>query len=296
MGSPSPVDRCRFHAVRSTAMSSPLGDFLRARRDATQPESLGLPVGPRRRAPGLRRSDLASLAGISVEYLVRIEQGRDRSPSPAIVNALAEALHLDVSEREHLRHLAKITGGACVGPLTQPRREVRQTVLQLLNQLEPGIAIITNRLGDILLYTSGFDLIARSTGLLDAEHPNLTRFVFTDERSREVFPDWDRVADEQAFDLWLGPSAERSTQFQTELAPIAGDEFTRRLNRHTLPRRGGMRWKLPAVGELRLDREVLEFPAADSQQLVVLLPADDATTEALNRLRRAGGVILRAVS
>jgi transcriptional regulator with XRE-family HTH domain len=296
MGPASPVARCRFHAVRSTGMSSPLGDFLRDRRDATQPESLGLPAGPRRRAPGLRRSELASLAGISVEYLVRIEQGQDRSPSPAIVNALAEALHLDVSEREHLRHLAKITGGACLGPLTQPRREVRPTALKLLNQLEPGIAIITNRLGDILSYTSGFDLIARSTGLLDADHPNLTRFVFTDERSRAVFTDWDRVADEQAFDLWLGPSGERSSQFQAELAPIAGDEFARRLSRHRLPQRGVMRWKLPSVGELRLDREVLEFPSTDSQQLVVFLPADDATTEALNRLRRLAGVVLRVVS
>jgi transcriptional regulator with XRE-family HTH domain len=277
-------------------VSTPLGDFLRARRDATRPETLGLPAGTRRRAPGLRRSELASLAGISVEYLVRIEQGRDRNPSASIVNALAGALRLDVSEREHLRYLAKIAGGACAGPLTQPRREVRHAVLELLDQLEPGIALVTNRLGDVLAYTTGFDLIARPTGLLDAENPNLTRFVFTDKRSREIFPDWDRVADEQAFDLWLGPSAERSAQFQAELAPIAGDDFTRRLSRHTLPPRGRLRWKHPVTGELRLDREVMEFPAADAQQLVVFLPADDVTAEALDRMRRAGGATLRAVN
>jgi transcriptional regulator with XRE-family HTH domain len=277
-------------------VSTPLGDFLRARRDATRPETLDLPAGTRRRAPGLRRSELASLAGISVEYLVRIEQGRDRNPSASIVNALADALRLDVSEREHLRYLSKIAGGACAGSLAQPRREVRQTVLKLLDQLEPGIALVTNRLGDVLAYTTGFDLIARPTGLLDTENPNLTRFVFTDERSREVFPDWDRVADEQAFDLWLGPSAERSAQFQAELAPIAGDDFTRRLSRHTLPPRGRLRWKHPVTGELRLDREVMEFPATDAQQLVVFLPADDVTAEALNRMRRAGGATLRAVN
>ena len=278
-------------------MSTPLGDFLRARRDATRPETLGLAAGTRRRAPGLRRSELASLAGISVEYLVRIEQGRDRNPSASIVNALAGALRLDISEREHLRYLAKIADGACcAGSLTQPRREVRQEVLALLDQLEPGIALVTNRLGDVLAYTTGFDLIARPTGLLAAENPNLTRFVFTDQRSREVFPDWDRIADQQAFDLWLGPSAERSARFQAELAPIAGDDFTRRLSPHTLPPRGTLRWKHPVTGELRLNREVMEFPATDAQQLVVFLPADEATADALNRMRRAGGATLRAVN
>jgi transcriptional regulator with XRE-family HTH domain len=276
-------------------VSTPLGDFLRARRDATRPEALGLPAGPRRRAPGLRRSELASLAGISVEYLARIEQGSDRNPSPAILNALAEAMHLDVSEREHLRYLAKITGGTCAGPRTQPRQEVRQSVLDMLDQFEPGAALVTNRLGDVLAYTTGFDVIARPTGLLDSEDPNLTRFVFTDERSRNVFPDWDLVADEQAFDLWLGPSAERSAEFQAELAPIAGREFARRMNRHAVPPRGTMRWQHPEVGELRLRREVMEFPATDAQQLVVFLPADGATAEAMNRLRRAGGP-LRAVN
>ena len=277
-------------------MSTPLGDFLRVRRDTTRPETLGLPAGARRRAPGLRRSELASLAGISVEYLIRIEQGRDRNPSPSVVNALAEALRLDVAEREHLRYLAKIAGGACCGSHTQPRSEVRPTVLKLLDQFEPGIALVTNRLGDVLAYTTGFDLIARPTGLLDSEYPNLTRFVFTDERSHEVFPEWDRVADQQAFDLWLGPSAERSAQFKAELVPIAGDEFARRLNRHSLPPRGRLRWKHPVSAELRLDREVMELSANDAQQLVVFLPADDATAEALNRLRRAGGAGLRAVN
>ncbi|MFD0655719.1 helix-turn-helix domain-containing protein [Thermocatellispora tengchongensis] len=96
-------------------MGTPLGDFVRAKRDSIQPESFGLPVRGRRRSPGLRRSDLATRAGISVEYLTRIEQGRDRNPSPAVVNALADALSLDAAEREHLRYLAKITGGACPG-------------------------------------------------------------------------------------------------------------------------------------------------------------------------------------
>lgn len=277
-------------------MSTPLGEFIRGRRDATRPEALGLPVGPRRRAPGLRRSELADLAGISVEYLVRIEQGSDRNPSVSVVNALADALRLDVAERDHLRYLAKITGGTCVGSLAQPRLDVRPSVVRLLDQLEPGIALVTNRLGDILAHTGGFGLLAGPSGLLDTSEPNLTRFVFTDDRSRDVFPDWDRIADERAFDLWLGPSVTRSERFRAELAPIAGEEFTRRLNRHALPPRGTLRWRHPDVGDLRFDREIMELTPADAQQLVVFLPADDTTDDAVNRLRRQGGTTLHAVN
>jgi transcriptional regulator with XRE-family HTH domain len=275
-------------------VSTPLGDFLRARRDSTRPEPLGLPVGPRRRAPGLRRSELASLAGISVEYLVRIEQGSDRNPSPPVIAALADALRLDASEREHLRYLAKITSSVCLAALAGhlPRQDVRPTVLAVLDQLEPGVALVTNRLGDVLAYTSGFDLIARPTGLLDTDDPNLTRFVFTAKRARDVFPDWGRVADELAFDLRLGPTAERSARFIAELSPIAGDEFTSRLDKHALPPRDVLRWAHPVAGELTFDRERMELPA-DAQQLAIFLPADERTAAALDRLRH---VRLRAVT
>ncbi|MGH3249881.1 MAG: helix-turn-helix domain-containing protein [Trebonia sp.] len=275
-------------------MSTPLGDFLRSLRDTTAPESVGLAASARRRAPGLRRSELAGLADISVEYLTRIEQGRDRNPSPAVVNALAEALRLHVAQREHLRYLTKITGGVCRGPLAQPRQDVRPAVLAVLDQLEPGLAIVTNRLGDILARTSGFDLLAGPIGVLDDRRPNLTRFVFTDARARDAFPDWDRVADETAFNLWLGPSAARSDEFIAALSPLAGPEFTRRLSRHDLPPGGPQRWRHPAAGELRLDREILELPATDAQQLVVFLPADSATADALGRVRRSTQATLRA--
>jgi transcriptional regulator with XRE-family HTH domain len=275
-------------------VSTPLGDFLRARRDSTRPEPLGLPVGPRRRAPGLRRSELASLAGISVEYLVRIEQGSDRNPSPPVIAALADALRLDASEREHLRYLAKITSSVCLAALAGhlPRQDVRPTVLAVLDQLEPGVALVTNRLGDVLAYTSGFDLIARPTGLLDTDDPNLTRFVFTAKRARDVFPDWGRVADELAFDLRLGPTAERSARFIADLSPIAGDEFTSRLDKHALPPRDALRWAHPVAGELTFARERMELPA-DAQQLAIFLPADERTAAALDRLRH---VRLRAVT
>ncbi|MCX4817534.1 helix-turn-helix transcriptional regulator [Streptomyces sp. NBC_01239] len=278
-------------------MGSPLGDFIRTKRDSIQPRSLGLPDRGRRRSPGLRRSDLATLAGISVEYLTRIEQGRDRNPSVAVVSSLADALGLDPSEREHLRYLTKITGGECSAHLHPgpPPREVRPSVLETLRLLEPGIALVTNRLGDVLARTSGYESLMGGTGLLASDTPNLTHYVFTDPRARTFFTDWDDIADEQAFDLWLGPSVGNYEWFTAELARTAGPDFTRRLNRHVVPRRGALRLAHPSGCELRLLRETLEL-TADAQQLVVLLPADDSTAQALDELRRRSHGPLRAIS
>ncbi|MDN3354024.1 helix-turn-helix transcriptional regulator [Actinomadura sp. DC4] len=275
-------------------MGTPLGDFVRAKRDSIQPASLGLPDRGRRRSPGLRRTDLAARAGVSVEYLTRIEQGRDRNPSVAVVNALADALSLDPAERDHLRYLKKITGGECSAHVrpAPPRREVRPSVLETLRLLEPAIALVTNRLGDVLAHTGGYELVMGGIGLLEADEPNLTRYVFTDPGAREFFADWEDVADEQAFDLWLAPSVENSEWLTAELAPAAGPDFTRRFNRHVVPRRGALRLNHPSGPELRLLRETLELPS-DAQQLVVLLPADEETAAAIDRLHRPGR--LRAI-
>ncbi|MFD9950628.1 helix-turn-helix transcriptional regulator [Nonomuraea sp. NPDC059023] len=278
-------------------MGTPLGNFIRAKRDSIQPESLGLPERGRRRSPGLRRLDLATCAGISVEYLTRIEQGRDRNPSLAVVNSLADALRLENSERNHLRYLAKITSDECsvqIRPVP-PTLSVRASVLQSLRLLESGVAIVTNRLGDILAHTSSFQLVTSGTGLLDAAHPNLNRYLFTDPRARTFFVDWDDVADEQAFDLWQAPSLENLEWLTAELTPVAGPDFTERLNRHVVPRRGVLRLNHPAGHQLRLLRETLELPT-DAQQLVIFLPSDDQTAEIIDQLQRQSHGRLRSIS
>jgi transcriptional regulator with XRE-family HTH domain len=297
LAGPRSALRGRQAAPYARGVGKPLGDFIRAKRDSIQPESLGLPDRGRRRSPGLRRLDLAARAGISVEYLTRIEQGRDRNPSRAVVNALADALSLAPSERNHLRYLAKITGDQCSAHIrpAPPSRQVRPSVLRTLRLLEPGIAIVTNRLGDVLARTSGYESVACGTGLLDTDPPNLTRYVFTDPRARTFFTDWDAVADEHVFDLWLAPSVENSEWLTAELTPIAGPEFTRRLNRHVVPRRGPLRLDHPAGHELRLLRETFELPA-DAQQLVVLHHADERTARAVDELHRAAHGRLRSIS
>jgi hypothetical protein len=135
-----------------------------------------------------------------------------------------------------------------------------------------------------------------ATGLLETEPANLTRYVFTDPRARDTFPDWDQVADEQAFSLWLGPSVASYEWFRAELAPIAGPEFTRRLGQRLLPPRGQLRMRHPATEhELRWNRETLELPAPDEQQVVVYLPADQHTAQVLGQLSNETQRRLRAI-
>jgi hypothetical protein len=120
-------------------------------------------------------------------------------------------------------------------------------------------------------------------------------YVFADPRARTFFADWDDVADEQAFDLWHGPSVDDYEWLTAELAPIAGPDFTRRLNSHLVPRRGVLRLNHPAGHELQFLREILEFPT-DARQLVVFLPADQQTARAVEELLLPPYRPLRVVS
>jgi len=277
-----------------------LGLFLRLRREAVTPAEVGLPAGPRRRTPGLRRAELATLAGVSVEYVTRLEQGRDRRPSAEVLSALGDALRLTTSERVHLHRLAKGAGGgfSCTGGAL-PNRVVRPTVQALLDRLEPAPAVLLNRLSEVLACTAGYRRLAGPIGLLDGAWPSLARFVFTDPRARTAYPDWEQVADEQVAVLKQGPGRSNAHvgAVMDELTVSCGAEFAGRLDRLPgLPRASGVTRLLhPDAGELRLAYEVLELPADDDQRLVVHLPADEATSAALDRLTGRHPGALRAV-
>lgn len=133
-----------------------LGSFLRARRTHVSPEEAGLRIGPAlRRAPGLRREELATLAGVSIDYYTRLERGRETRPSPAVVDALAGALRLDAQEHEHLRDLvAGAVRGAPRAPVT-PSRSVRPGVRLLLENLRPNPAHVISRTADVLACNPG---------------------------------------------------------------------------------------------------------------------------------------------
>jgi transcriptional regulator with XRE-family HTH domain len=260
-----------------------LGAFLRARRESISPAEVGLPEGPRRRVPGLRRAELATLAGISVDYLTRIEQGRDRHPSMQIITVLCEALRLSGDERVYLYRLTK-AGTVCPGFAPPPAQEVRPTIRALLDRLDPGPAILLNRIGDIVAQTKGYARMTDAIGVL--ESPNLVRFMFTDARAKTAYPDWGRVADEHIAALRIATSFGDPyvAEFAEELTAV--DEFAERWRAPaTVPQRAGVeRLVHPEAGELRLAYEILELPEPDDLRLIVYLPADDATVGKLNDL------------
>ncbi|MEO3751932.1 helix-turn-helix transcriptional regulator [Streptomyces sp. B6B3] len=266
-----------------------LGAFLRAHREALPPAAVGLPGGNRRRTPGLRRAELATLAGVSVDYLTRLEQGRDRSPSAQVLAALAETLGLSRDERIHLHRLAKSSGGgACDGAGAARARTVRPTVRALLDRLEPTPALVANRPGDLLTWTAGFARLAGPAGLLEADPPNLVRYTFTDPRAPDAHPDWDAVADERAAALRAAAALgdPHAALLAEELTITAGARFRDRFESSAaLPTRTGVeRWAHPEAGVLRLAYESLELPDPEEHRLVVYLPADETTAAALDRL------------
>ncbi|MEU7764335.1 helix-turn-helix transcriptional regulator [Nocardia sp. NPDC049190] len=280
-----------------------LGLFLRTRRETVTPAQVGLPTGPRRRTPGLRRAELATLAGVSVEYVTRLEQGRDRRPSPQVLSALANALRLTPAERVHLHRLSKASdpGFNCLGG-AQPQRHVRPSIRAILDRLEPAPAVVVNRLTEVLAHTDGYRRLMAPTGLFAGgdSAANLTRFVFTDVGIRALYPDWEHVADEMVATLKQGPfrGDPHIAALADELTVTAGPAFADRVDTvpSLAPATGITRLAHPEAGPLRLTYEVLDLSADDDQRLIVHLPADDATAAALDSLtgRRPGA--LRAVS
>lgn len=274
-----------------------LGEFLRSRREAVRPEDVGLPVGPRRQTPGLRRAELATLAGVSVEYLIRLEQGRDTRPSMQVLAALAQALRLSDADRDHLQQLAAVSLGTdlCAHARPAAAHTVRPAAQAVLDALDPTPAVIVNHLTDLLAWNTAYDALTRATGLLETGTPNLLRYVLTDPRARDTFPDWSTVADEQVSYLHAFRRGDpAATDLADELSAAAGAAFTVRWQRRPLT--GGSTGlhtlTHPDVGLLRLTYEGLELCDHAYQRLIVYLPADAATAARLDELvgRRPGAL------
>lgn len=272
-----------------------LGGFLRARREALAPSQVGLKGSGHRRTPGLRREEVATLAGVSVDYIVRLEQGRDRKPSASVLAALAEALRLSDDERRHLYTLASIAGSPelCPSSLPDAQRQVPATVLTLLEALEPTPAYVLSPWAEVLEANTAWRTFAAPLGLLEREHPNLAAFTFLDPRARRVFADWSAMADRLAGDLRL---ADVRWGRDPLMAPVieelmASAEFAERWARQDVGerRRGEKRLEHPELGPLRLADEVLLLPDGADQRLVTLLAADDRTASALATLATVAG-------
>jgi transcriptional regulator with XRE-family HTH domain len=258
-----------------------LGDYLRARREQLRPDVVGLVGGSRRRVTGLRREELALLAGISADYYLRLEQGRDRHPSAQVIDALARALRLDVKATEYLHQLAN--------PSTVRRDETGVEVVpdgvdELIEQFSMP-AVVANRCLDVL----AANLVARalSPGLIPGQ--NFLRWRLLEPAARELYVDWDEATDVAVSGLreaaGSDPDDPRLRSMIDELS-AASERFRELWGRAEVGYRVGvMHLRHPEVGDLYLNRNRFNIPHSGGQHLLIYRaePGSD-TAKALEKL------------
>jgi transcriptional regulator with XRE-family HTH domain len=267
-----------------------LAEFLRSHRERLTPEAVGLPLFGRRRTPGLRREELATLAGVSIDYLVRLEQGRDTNPSAEVIVALCGALRLSDEEKRHFVTLALKTNAAAFAELCPSHGalsdELRPTLRTLLDRVNPTPAFVAGRFSNVLAWNEAWGTLVRPLGILDEEQPNLARYVFMNPAARRVMSDWAGAADKQTSALRAAhPRWSSHPQFVALIDELrAVPEFAKRWETHTisLPRRRVVHLVHPDAGRLALTLESLT--AEDDQHLETWLPYDETTEAALRTL------------
>jgi transcriptional regulator with XRE-family HTH domain len=249
--------------------------FLTSRRARITPEQAGLPVyGTNRRVAGLRREEVALLAGVSVDYYTRLERGNLGGVSEAVLDALARALQLDEAEREHLFDLAR-AANTTARPRRRPApQRVRPGVQRILDAMTDAPADVRNGRRDILAANRlGYALYSEL--FIDPVRPaNVARFVFLSPRAREFFPDWESAANDLVANLRTEAGRnphDRGLQDLVGELSTRSQEFRSRWAAHNVRQHqtGRKRLHHPVVGELELTYEVLALPADSGLSLVV---------------------------
>ncbi|MFC5666663.1 helix-turn-helix transcriptional regulator [Kitasatospora misakiensis] len=260
-------------------MENTVGDFLRTRRARIRPEEVGLPAHGRRRVQGLRREEVAQLAGVSVDYYIRLEQGRGGSASDAVLEAVARVLRLDEIETAHLRALLRPSRPATASPGRQQVREGTRLLLDLM----PGVpAFVLGRRMDVLAWNALGDAVSGFSAL-PPEHRNVARYVFLDPAAREVYPQWAAVAAEAVAHLRLDagrhPDDPRLAALVGDLS-VRSEEFRRLWADHQVRAKthGVKLIAHPLVGELAFGYETLAINGSPEQQLVAYTAAAGSPT------------------
>lgn len=253
-----------------------LGRFLRARRAAVTPGELGLPAGARpRRTPGLRREELAALAGVSIDYYIRLERGKETRPSPAVLDALARALRLDPEETSYLRDLAqRAARGAAAEPRPAPSRTVRPTLLRMLEAVRPCPAYVIGRTNDVLAANPGGLHLMPGMADWPARQRNTIRYTFLHPYARELWPDWETKARSCVAHLRAVVGTAPDTP---ELVALVGElvvkspDFSSMWERYDVRKVGyGQKTFIhPEVGTITLSHEVLEIVRTQDLRMVV---------------------------
>ncbi|NJQ16474.1 helix-turn-helix transcriptional regulator [Streptomyces bohaiensis] len=257
------------------ASNRELADFLRRARAQCDPARAGLPPDTRvRRVPGLRREEVARLAGVSADYYARLEQGRHIAPSPAVVEALAQALELDTAGRAHLNDLLGTATAAPRRRRPPTVQRLRSGLHQLLDSLEGTPALALGRRGDVL----GINRLAKALFTdFDALPParrNYTRWLLLDPEARTLFVDWElqaRAAVENLrLDVGRTPDDRAVQDLVTELRD-SSEEFDHWWRQHRVHQRthGSKRLLHPLVGEMTVQYETFALPG-DTETAVFL--------------------------
>lgn len=266
-------------------------EFLTTRRAKITPEQAGLPAyGTRRRVAGLRREEVALLAGISVEYYTRLERGTTTGASEEVLEGIARALQLDEAERAHLFDLVRASSATPLARRRPAQERVRPAILQILDSMIGVPAYLRNGRLDILaanplgsaLYAP---VLADPTGT-----PNMARFIFLDPSAPEFFQNWEGIANDAVAILRAAaghdPYDRRLSDLIGELS-TRSDEFRVRWAAHNVKfhRTGAKDFHHPVVGDLTLAFEALELPG-DSGQRILVYTAEPGSpsAEALNLL------------
>ena len=266
------------------AKANALGDYLRARRQQVRPEDVGLVPGARRRVAGLRREELAMLAGISAEYYLRLEVGRDKNPSAQVIEALARALRLDAQATRHLHYLATASGS----DISDPEAALAYAFADVIDQfLIP--AALANRYLDVLAANS----IARALSPEFTPGQNFLRWRLLDPAARELYVDWDEATASAVAGLRdLGgrsPEDPRMRGLTSELSAVSARfrELWARAN--VGYRLGTLHLRHPQVGELYLCRNQLIIPhvphAVGQHVLIYRAEPGSDSARALEKLR-----------
>lgn len=248
-----------------------LGEFLRSRRARLQPEDVGLPHFGRRRVPGLRREELAQLAGMSVAYYTRLEQGNGRNVSAEVLDAIARALRLSDAEHAHLTHLAK--------PKQHKKKpaarteHVRPALAQLLDSIDHVPAYISGRRSDILAWNRMAAALFGDWSELPVQERNWARLVFLRPEYRELFVEWDQKASDMVSYLRMDAGRHSDDPLLSALVgelSLKSEEFRRLWATHDVKEKtyGVKHLRHPLVGELTLNFESFRLSDGTEQGLI----------------------------
>jgi transcriptional regulator with XRE-family HTH domain len=284
---PAPAARSDQSAIdrsQAAARRDELAAFLRNRRERLTPDDVGIVTSGRRRTPGLRREEVAQLAGVGVTWYTWLEQGRDIAPSPQVLDAIVRTLRLDGHERTHVFRLSGATdpthvdGCAAVPDAIQP----------ILDQLQPFPAVVVNGRYDILAYNRTYQAVIGSLDDLPVERRNMLRLMFTDPEVQSRMVDRDRAG---AFLV---------ASFRASMAKHVGEpawkcfladmlevpEFAKEWERHEVRpiQRMSKRIFSPSVGLLHMESTSLWLAESVGVRMVTYVPTDDETRARLDRL------------